>query len=272
MADVFCSPNQNTAVQVELEQHLREKEERLGIKKATSSSLFTSSSSSRFSSLVSGTKTTTLQDPTLFASETPIAPPPARAHFVFANCGLGEDAPLCRRFLAIDQHLPMLYVVTRNVTIKLPSQHKADPEVAPLVPTGAGHEDTGMEEQVGDNVIVNLAEETDEVTSAAGKKDEDLPIIPSSYSTGPTHHFKYILRRVPLKENLTTTDLHNFYEFRRWEKLSVWDDVLNPIDGVVSTALEGKVGEWVGIAYQAWYYTPKWAVGLFLGLMLRWIT
>ncbi|KAF8454542.1 hypothetical protein BGX38DRAFT_1172296 [Terfezia claveryi] len=36
--------------------------------------------------------------------------------------------------------------------------------------------------------------------------------------------------------------------------------------------MEGKVGEIIGMGYEYWYKTPKWAFLMVLALLLKWIT
>jgi len=188
------------------------------------------------------------------------------------NCNDEEERPLCYRFLAVKEHRQMLYVVTRNTTTiepKLEPAKDAEPEVSPLVPEFVHTEehDSGMTQQLGDDTVVHV-EIQEQQAMSEDPVEEAVDVEPPQ----PTIIHKLILRRVPLKLNLTTTDLHNFYEFQRWEKLSAWDDILNPADGLVGTAMEGQVGEIIGMGYEYWYKTPKWAFGMALALLLRWIT
>ena len=208
-------------------------------------------------------------DPILFSSETPIAPPPY-AHFAFVNCNDREELPLCRRFRAIPEHTPMLYVVVRNIIIteleqETESECCASKNGSVLVQQGGDHS------VLNDNLDVvgkSISEDPIIEETAQGARDS---ISPSPRQQPPVIA-KLILRRVPLKEDLTTIDLHNFYEFKRWDKLPAWDNALNPVDGFVGTAMHGKVGEFVGICHEAWHMTPSWAFVAALALLLRWIT
>lgn len=225
------------------------------------------------SSTSAGTKTSSV-DP-IFSSESPVAPPSSYAHFAFVNCNDEEERPLCYRFLAVKEHRQMLYVITRNTTTIEPtpeSAKDAEPEVPSVVPEFVHTEehDSGVTQQLGDDAVVHIGTEKEKAMNedpVEGAVDVEPP-----QPLQPTIIHKLILRRVPLKLNLTTTDLHNFYEFQRWEKLPVWDDALNPADGLIGTAMEGKVGELIGIGYEYWHKTPQWVFWVVLALLLRWIT
>lgn len=186
------------------------------------------------------------------------------------NCNDKDERPLCYRFLVVKEDRPVLYAVTRNKTIIEP---KPEPEVSPLVPEFVHMEEyeSGMTQQPGDDAVVydDIEEKKSMSEDLVVEEavDVELPQPPQ-----PTIIHKLILRRVPLKPNLTTTDLHNFYEFQRWEKLSAWGGVLNPVDGLVGTAMEGKVGELSGMVYEYWCKTPRWAFWIGLVLLLRWVT
>ena len=221
------------------------------------------------SSTSSSVKTTGI-DPILFSSETPIAHPPSYAHFAFVNCYDREELSLCRRFLAISEHMPMLYVVVRNITVIEPGQETMVSMVPEFV---VSTNESELVQQGGDDSVIKVDLDVvgkegpvvEETEKDAGGSTPPFPSQP------PVIH-KLILRRVPLKDNLTTIDLHNFYEFKRWDKIPAWDNVLNPVDGLVGTAMHGKVGEFVGIGHEAWHKTPGWTVGIALALLLRWIT
>lgn len=220
-------------------------------------------------STLANVKTTGI-DPILFSSETPIAPSPSHAHFAFVNCHDREELPLCRRFLAIPEHMPMLYVVVRNTTVMEQEQET----LVSMVPEFfASKNESGL--QGGDDPVIKLDLDVEKAISedpvveeTAQEAGDSIPPSPPQ----PTVIHKLILRRVPLKENLTTIDLHNFYEFKRWDKLPAWNNILNPVDGLVGTAMHGKVGEFVGIGHEAWHKTPGWAFGFPLALFLQWIT
>lgn len=175
---------------------------------------------------------------------------------------------MCHRFLAIKEHSPALYVIVRNTTViepeqepvKEPEQEGTSPEV----------HDGGLMQQSGDDPVIKV-----DIEEKAIDEDpvvEEAAVIEPPSPPQPTIVHKLILRMVPLKENLTTTDLHDIYEFKRWEKLPSWDGVLNPADGLLGTALEGKVGELIGLGYEYWYKTPKWAFAMALALLLKWLT
>lgn len=167
----------------------------------------------------------------------------------------------------------MLYVVTRNTTVIEPTPEPAEPEVSPVVTEFVHTEehDYGMTQQLGDDAVVHVEIEEEKAMNEDLVVEEAVDAEPPQ-PLQPTIIHKIILRRVPLKLNLTTTDLHNFYEFQRWGKLSPWDDVLNPADGLVGTAMDGKVGEIIGMGYEYWNKTPKWAFGIVVALLLRWMT
>ena len=188
------------------------------------------------------------------------------------NCHDREELPLCRRFLAIPEHMPMLYVVVRNITVIEPEQEALDSMVPEFV---ASKNESGLVQQGGDDSVINADLGVEKAISEdpviKGTAQETGDSIPTSPPQAIVIH-KLVLHRVPLKENLTTMDLHNFYEFKRWDKAPAWDSVLNPVDGLVGTAMHGKVGEFLGIGHEGWHKTPNWAFGMALALLLQRIT
>ncbi|KAF8471970.1 hypothetical protein BDZ91DRAFT_716937 [Kalaharituber pfeilii] len=214
------------------------------------------------------TKSMPPADSTLFASEAPVPPPPSHAHFVFVTCSSLDPertGGLCDRFFAIQEHLPMLYVITRNTTVIQP-QAQAEPEIVETVPAEVVDDSGVVQQQVEDHVVRMGDDAEGEIKPEDGHPPQP-PQLPQ-----PIIKHNLVLRKVPLDGNLTVSGLRNFYEFKRWEKLPVWDNALNPIDGPIGTAFDGKVGEILGKAYGIWYTMPKWLVGFFLALILQQIT
>ncbi|RPB28064.1 hypothetical protein L211DRAFT_483358 [Terfezia boudieri ATCC MYA-4762] len=167
----------------------------------------------------------------------------------------------------------MLFVVTRNTITVEPTPEPAkdaEAEVSPVVLEFVHTEkhDSGMAQQLGDDAVVHV-----EIEEQKAVNEDPVVEAVDAEPLQPTIIHKLILRRVPLKLNLSTTDLHNYYEFHHWEKLSAWEDVLNPADGLIGTAMEGKVGEIIGMGYEYWYRIPKRVIGMALALLLlKWMT
>lgn len=226
---------------------------------------------SSVSSTSTGTKTSSVGS--IFSSEPLVTPLSSYAHFAFVNCNDKEERPLCYRFLAVKEHRQMLFVVTRNTITVEPTPEPAkdaEAEVSPVVLEFVHTEkhDSGMAQQLGDDAVVHV-----EIEEQKAVNEDPVVEAVDAEPLQPTIIHKLILRRVPLKLNLSTTDLHNYYEFHHWEKLSAWEDVLNPADGLIGTAMEGKVGEIIGMGYEYWYRIPKRVIGMVLALLLlKWMT